>query len=65
MSGNLRPTDHCLRPRRRKRHVELARNQLLAAGAHAVVDLVTELPELIDHFDRRLSEGDSPRQDLR
>lgn len=37
-----------------------ARNTLLAAGAHAVIDTLAELPGVIDHFNGLLAEGRRP-----
>ncbi len=36
------------------------REKLLAAGAHAVVETLTELPALLDHIDQRLARGEKP-----
>jgi hypothetical protein len=37
-----------------------ARQKLLAAGAHAVVETLAELPALVDDFNQRLQLGQSP-----
>lgn len=63
-SGNLvgldRDTFDALKPRERERVTALAREKLFAAGAHAVVDVVTEVPPMIDRFNQLLSEGRTP-----
>lgn len=40
--------------------VKAARQKLFEAGAHFVVDTVTELPAVIDEINRRLEMGLSP-----
>ena len=42
------------------RRVASCREMLLAAGAHAVVETLAELPELLDALDARLGRGEKP-----
>jgi phosphonoacetaldehyde hydrolase len=42
------------------RRLASCREKLLAAGAHAVVETLADLPALVDDIDRRLSRGEKP-----
>ncbi|WP_338029934.1 phosphonoacetaldehyde hydrolase [Gluconacetobacter takamatsuzukensis] len=42
-----------------------ARAELLAAGAHAVIDSVADLPAMVEHLDARLAAGERPDTELR
>jgi phosphonoacetaldehyde hydrolase len=44
----------------RTRRASAARDKLLRAGAHAVLDTLAELPALLDDLDARLQRGDKP-----
>jgi phosphonoacetaldehyde hydrolase len=42
------------------RHLMMCREKLIAAGAHAVVETLSELPNLLDGIDARLSRSETP-----
>jgi phosphonoacetaldehyde hydrolase len=42
------------------RRLANCREKLLAAGAHAVVETLAELPVLLDEMDKRLARGEKP-----
>jgi phosphonoacetaldehyde hydrolase len=44
----------------RKRRLEEARDKLLDAGAHDVVDSIRDVPRLVEEIDARLAAGDRP-----
>jgi phosphonoacetaldehyde hydrolase len=49
-----------LGPSERSRRLEACREKLLAAGAHAVVETLAELPSVLDDFHARLERGAKP-----
>jgi phosphonoacetaldehyde hydrolase len=49
-----------LPPSEQDRRSTSCRAKLLAAGAHAVIDTLVELPAVVDGFDARLSRGEKP-----
>jgi phosphonoacetaldehyde hydrolase len=49
-----------LPPPEQHRRLASCRAKLLAAGAHAVVDTLAELPAVLDEFDARLGRGEKP-----
>jgi phosphonoacetaldehyde hydrolase len=49
-----------LAPAEKSRRLATCRERLSAAGAHAVVETLTELPALLDDIDRRLGRGEKP-----
>jgi phosphonoacetaldehyde hydrolase len=49
-----------LSPDEQRRRLEAARRKLLAAGAHAAIDTLAELPELIADISDRLGRGEKP-----
>jgi len=44
----------------RKARLAAARHKFLQAGAHAVIDTLAELPDLLDKLEARLSQGEKP-----
>jgi phosphonoacetaldehyde hydrolase len=44
----------------RRRRCEVVERDLLAAGAHACIDSVAELPELVEQIEARLQSGERP-----
>ncbi|MBI2827579.1 MAG: phosphonoacetaldehyde hydrolase [Planctomycetia bacterium] len=46
------------------KRVEAARAKLLAAGAHAVIDSVAELPRLVEEIEARLARGERPQEPM-
>ncbi|AQR61799.1 phosphonoacetaldehyde hydrolase [Brevundimonas sp. LM2] len=63
-SGNgvgLTPTDlAALAPAERSSRVARAQESLLAAGAHAVVETVADLPAVLAEIERRIAAGETP-----
>jgi phosphonoacetaldehyde hydrolase len=49
-----------LPPPEQQRRLASCRGKLLAAGAHAVVETLAELPAVLDEFDARNSRGEKP-----
>jgi phosphonoacetaldehyde hydrolase len=49
-----------LPPAEQRRRLAACREKLLAAGAHAVVETLAELPAVVDEFDARLGRGEKP-----
>jgi phosphonoacetaldehyde hydrolase len=49
-----------LPPPEQERRREGCRAKLLAAGAHAVIDTLSELPAVLDELDARLGRGEKP-----
>jgi phosphonoacetaldehyde hydrolase len=49
-----------LPPAEQQRRAAACRAPLLAAGAHAVIDTLAELPAVLDDFDARLGRGEMP-----
>lgn len=49
-----------LPPDERSRRIALARERLLDAGAHAVIDTIAEAPALVDALEARLARGERP-----
>jgi phosphonoacetaldehyde hydrolase len=49
-----------LAPPERSRRVSACREELLAAGAHAVVETLAELQSVLDEFNARLQRGEKP-----
>ena len=43
-----------------QRRLENTREILRKAGAHYVIDTITELPAVIDHVNQRLARGEKP-----
>ncbi len=58
--GCTLPEWTALPPPEQQRRSSSCRAKLLAAGAHAVVDTLAELPALIDEFNGRLGRGEKP-----
>jgi phosphonoacetaldehyde hydrolase len=58
--GCTAPEWAALPPPERQRRSASCRAKLLAAGAHAVVDTLAELPAVLDELDARLGRGERP-----
>jgi phosphonoacetaldehyde hydrolase len=58
--GCTAPEWAALPPPEQRRRSASCRAKLLAAGAHAVVDTLAELPAVLDELDARLGRGERP-----
>lgn len=59
-TGLSAPQLASLAPADRNGRINFARQKLLAAGAHYVIDSVADLPELLPEIEDRLSRGEAP-----
>jgi phosphonoacetaldehyde hydrolase len=62
-SSDVGCTEHewaALPPAEQRRRLTACREKLLAAGAHAVVETLAELPAVLDGLDARLERGEKP-----
>jgi phosphonoacetaldehyde hydrolase len=58
--GLTAPELAALEPQERQRRVLAARDKLLAAGAHGVIESIAELPKVIEGFNDLLARGGKP-----